>query len=206
MADPLEATMADPLNDHALDQLFREARTLRTWLPAPVSRATLAAVADLMKLGPTESNCCPARIVFVVSQEAKARLKPHLASGNVDKTMSAPATAIIGTDSRFHEKMDVLQPHQEGAAEKMAKRKPEALERMAFRGSSMQGAYLIMAARTLGLDCGPMSGFDRAGVDGEFFPDGRVTANFLCNLGYGDRSELRPRLPRLEFQDFCTIA
>ncbi len=197
--------MADPLSDAALDQLFRNARTLRKWTDRPVSEATLRALAELMELGPTESNHCPARVVFVVSPEAKARLKPHLDEGNVEKTMSAPATAIIGHDSRFYEFMPKLQPHSEGQAERMAGRKPEALERMAYRGSSMQGAYLITAARALGLDCGPMSGFSREGVEGEFFPDGRVKANFLCNLGYGDRTGLRPRLPRLDFDEFAEI-
>lgn len=197
--------MSDPLSDKALDQLFREARTLRHWTDRPVSPATLRAVAELMKLGPTESNTCPARLVFVVSAGAKERLKPHLAPGNVDKTMSAPATAIVGFDTRYWEFMDRLQPHQEDAVDKFSRRAEADQERTTFRGSTLQGAYLIMAARSLGLDCGPMSGFRREGVDGEFFPDGRVKSNFLCNLGYGDRSDLRPRLPRLDFDDFASI-
>ena len=197
---------AGPLPDATLDQLFRDARTLRKWQDRPVSDTLLRAVVDLMKMGPTSSNCSPARIVFVVSPEAKARLKPHLSSGNVDKTMTAPATAIVGYDLKFYEKFDILNPHDPVTPRSWFEGDEEATFKGAFQNSSLQGGYLIMAARALGLDCGPLGGFDAKGVEETFFPGGKIKANFLCNLGYGDRSGLRPRQPRFAFEDFCEIA
>ena len=195
---------ADALGDDALDQLFRLARTFTAWLDRPVEDATLRAVADLAKLGPTSANSSPARFVFVVSRDGKARLRPHLDSGNVRQTMTAPATAIVGYDTRFYERLGELFPHDPEAPGWFAG-KPVAIEETAFRNSSLQGAYLIVAARALGLDCGPMSGFSRRGVEEAFFPGGTIKANFLINLGYGDGGSLRPRSPRLPFEAFCRI-
>ncbi|MBF9233149.1 malonic semialdehyde reductase [Microvirga alba] len=192
------------LSDDALDQLFRNARTFRWWQDKPVSAESLRAVAELAKLGPTSANSTPARFVFVVSPEAKEKLRPHLDEGNVRQTMSAPATAIVAYDTEFYEKLPYLNPHSD--ARSWFAGKPAAIEEGAFRNSSIQGGYLILAARALGLDCGPMSGFNREGVDGAFFPDGKIKSNFLVNLGYGLREKLHPRQPRLAFEDFCTIA
>ena len=196
--------MSNAANDSALDLIFRNARTLTAWIDKPVPEAVLRAVWDLAKLGPTAANCCPARIVFVVSPEAKARLKPCLSPGNVDKTMNAPATAIIGYDLEFHERLPALFPHTDARAWFVGK--PDLARETAFRSSALQGAYLMLAARALGLDCGPMSGFDSDAVDATFFPDGTVKTNFLCNLGYGDRTSLRPRGPRPVFDDVCAVA
>lgn len=194
-----------PLPDAALDQLFREARTHNAWLDRPVSETTLRALADLAKMGPTSANCCPARIVFVVSREAKARLEPHMSAGNRTKTMAAPATAVVGYDLRFYEKLGKLFPH-EPEAPSWFDGSPEKIRENAMRNGTLQGAYLILAARALGLDCGPMSGFDKAGVTRTFFPRGEVEANFLVNLGYGDPAALKPRSPRFSFEEFCAIA
>lgn len=194
----------DPLNDAALDQIFRTARTLRRWQDKPVTDDQLRAFAELAKLGPTSGNCCPARVVFVVSLDAKERLRPHLDAGNVRQTMSAPATAIVGYDLKFYENFPLLAPRTD--VEAWRREKPEIVEENALRNSSLQGAYLIIAARALGLDCGPMSGFDQAGVTNAFFAGTPIKANFLINLGYGDRTDLRPRAPRLPFADFCTIS
>ncbi|RDI62185.1 malonic semialdehyde reductase [Microvirga subterranea] len=194
-----------PLTDDAIDQLFRNARTHRWWDGRPVGEDTLRAIADLAKLGPTSANSSPGRFVFVVSPEAKERLRPHLDEGNVRQTMSAPATAIVAYDTEFYEKLGFLAPHSKDARSWFAG-KPDAIERAGFQGSCLQGAYLIMAARALGLDCGPMGGFDRAGVDAAFFPDGKTKSNFLINLGYGLPEKLHPRQPRFAFEEFCTIA
>jgi 3-hydroxypropanoate dehydrogenase len=191
------------VNDEALDILFREARTQNKWQDKPVSTALLMAVYDLMRLGPTSANISPARIVFVVSNEAKERLKPYLSEGNRAKTMSAPATAIIAYDLEFANHLPRLFPHAPGAKDWFAD--PKIAEVTAFRNGSLQGAYFIMAARSLGLDCGPMSGFDNAGVDREFFPEGTVKSNFLCSVGYGDPSAVFPRSPRLSFDEACRI-
>ena len=192
------------LDDAALDQLFRTARTYRTWRdPAVMSDEILHALYELLKWGPTSSNCCPARIVFVRSAEAKARLEPALDAGNVKQTMAAPATAIIGYDLQFYEKLPLLAPHANVRSAFVGK--TELIEATAFRNGSLQGAYLIVAARALGLDCGPMSGFDNAKVDAAFFPGGKIKSNFLCNLGYGDPSKLHARAPRLEFDAACRI-
>ena len=191
------------LDDTALDQLFRTARTYRAWRDQAVSDETLHAIYELMKWGPTSSNCCPARIVFVKTPEAKARLEPALDAGNVRQTMAAPATAIIGYDLEFYEKLPLLAPQRDLRSEFVGK--PELIRTTAFRNGSLQGAYLIVAARALGLDCGPMSGFDNTKVDAEFFPAGTIKSNFLCNLGYGDPAKLRPRAPRLAFDSACRI-
>ena len=193
------------LSDDVLNQLFREARTHRWWQERTIPEETLRAVADLAKMGPTSANSSPGRFIFVVSPKAKERLKPHLDEGNVRQTMSAPATAIVGYDTQFYEKLAFLAPHSKDARGWFAG-KPDVIERTAFQGSCLQGAYLIMAARALGLDCGPMGGFDRDGVDQAFFPEGRIKSNFLINLGYGLPEKLHPRQPRFAFEEFCTIA
>jgi 3-hydroxypropanoate dehydrogenase len=190
------------LPDAALDQLFRDARTHRWWEDRAIPEATLRAVADLAKLGPTSANSSPGRFVFVVSRQAKERLRPHLDEGNVRQTMSAPATVIVAYDTEFYEKLSRLAPNSPDARSWFAG-KPEAIERAGFQGSCLQGAYLIMAARALGLDCGPMGGFSRQGVDEAFFADGKFRSNFLINLGYGLSEKLHPRQPRLAFEDFC---
>jgi 3-hydroxypropanoate dehydrogenase len=191
------------LDDKSLDLLFRNARTHNAWLDKPVGDDTLRAVYDLMKMAPTSANSSPARLLFLRSTEAKARLKPYLGPNNVDKTMAAPVTAIVAYDREFYEHLPKLFPHADARSWYVGK---EALiEATAFRNSSLQGAYLILAARALGLDCGPMSGFDNAKVDAEFFPGGMVKSNFLCNLGYGDASKLFPRNPRLSFDEACKI-
>jgi len=190
------------VNDEALDILFRAARTHRKWLDKPVSPTLLMAVYDLMRFGPTSGNCCPARLVFVVSNESKERLKPHLDEGNVTKTMTAPATAILGYDLDFAERFPLLAPHADAG---VFRKDPQLAQTTAFRNGSLQGGYFILAARALGLDCGPMSGFDNEGVDREFFAGTAVKSNFLCNLGYGDPAGLRPRGPRLSFDEACRI-
>lgn len=192
------------IGDEAMDHIFRDARTHSHWKEEPVSQADLEALYDLMKFGPTSANCCPARILFLTSSEAKERLRPHLIEGNVDKTMKAPVTAIIGYDTLFYEKIPQLFPHNPGARDWFEGEEKTGNE-TAFRNGSLQGAYLIIAARAVGLDCGPMSGFDNDGVDSEFWPDGRVKSNFLCNLGYGDASRLHPRSPRLDFAEACRV-
>jgi 3-hydroxypropanoate dehydrogenase len=198
-----ETGMAHPLDGAALDQLFLLARTHGAWLQREVTDETLAQIIDTMKMAPTSANCSPARIVFVKSAAAKARLKPFLSEGNVDKTMAAPATAIIGHDMEFYERLPQLFPHTNARA--WFAGKPDHIATTAFRNGSLQGAYLIIAARALGLDCGPMSGFDNAGVDKEFFAGTAIRSNFLCNLGYGDASSLRPRSPRLSFAEIAQI-
>jgi 3-hydroxypropanoate dehydrogenase len=196
-----------PLDDDALDVIFRQARTHTAWLPRPVSDDLLRQVYDLARLGPTSANTCPMRIVFVKSPEAKERLKPALMPGNVDKTMAAPVCAIIATDSRFYEYIPRLFPPNPGFVNMFTKPGQEEFTRThAFRNATLQGAYFIIAARALGLDAGPMSGFNNAQVDAAFFPDGRYQSNFLINLGYGDASKLHPRLTRLEFDEVCQIA
>ena len=191
------------LPDDGLDLIFREARTHNEWTDKPVGEVLLEAIYDLAKWGPTSANCSPMRLVFVTSEEGKKRLKPCLSEGNVDKTMAAPATAIIAHDSQFFEHLPELFPHAD--ARSWFTGNAALAEETAFRNGTLQGAYLIIAARSLGLDCGPMSGFDKDKLDAEFFPDGRFKSNFLCNLGYGDRGKLFPRSPRLSFDDVCRI-
>jgi 3-hydroxypropanoate dehydrogenase len=195
--------MPTSLDDVALDQIFRKARTHNV-LTGTVTDEQLRSVYDLMKFGPTSANCSPARIVFLRSRQARERLGPALSANNLEKTMAAPVTAIIGYDLEFYEKLPTLFPHNPDAIN-WFKGKPAAIESTAFRNGSLQGAYFIIAARALGLDCGPMSGFDNARVDAEFFPDGKIKSNFLCNLGTGDPAKLFPRSPRLSFDQACTI-
>lgn len=198
--------MAHPLNNEALDVIFREARTHNVWLSKSVDDELLRRLYDLVKLGPTSANTCPMRVVFVKSPEAKARLKSALAQGNVDKTMAAPVCAIIAYDMQFYEHIAYLFPHNPAFADIFtAPGKDEFTRTHAFRNGTLQGAYFIIAARALGLDTGPMSGFDNAKVDAEFFPDGRWKSNFLMNLGYGDPAKLHPRLPRLSFDQVCKV-
>ena len=187
----------------ALDLVFREARTLRHWVERPIGEDLLREVWTLARLGPTSGNCSPARLVFVVSPEAKDRLKPCLSAGNVRQTMAAPATAIIGHDLAFYDRLPELSPHNDARSWFVGN--DALIAETAFRNGSLQGAYFMLAARALGLDCGPMSGFDNAKVDAAFFAGGTVRSNFLCNLGYGERSHLRPRAPRLAFEDACAV-
>jgi 3-hydroxypropanoate dehydrogenase len=189
--------------DATLDRIFRNARTYYAWQQRDVPIELLREAWDLAKLGPTSANCSPARIVFVASAEAKERLRPCLIPGNVDKTMAAPATAIIGHDLAFYERLPELFPHTDAKSWFVGNER--LIETTAFRNGTLQGAYFMLAARALGLDCGPMSGFDNAMVDAAFFAGTTVRSNFLCNLGYGDASVLYPRGPRLGFDDACQV-
>jgi 3-hydroxypropanoate dehydrogenase len=195
--------MSRIINDAALDQVFRQARTHRSWTSEPVSDVVLQAAYDLARMAPTSANCSPMRVLFVRSPEAKERLKPALSQGNVEQTMKAPVTAIIGYDLQFYDLLPRLYPFAD--ARSWFAGDDQLVRATAFRNGSLQGAYFIIAARAVGLDCGPMSGFDNAKVDAAFFPDGRVKSNFLCNLGYGDGGRMQPRAPRLEFDEACTI-
>jgi 3-hydroxypropanoate dehydrogenase len=196
--------MAQPLSTDVLDQLFRQARTYRAWLDKPVTDEVLHELYDLLKWGPTSANSSPARFVFIRSAEGKERLRPTLASGNVEKTMTAPVTVIVAYDLHFYEQAEKLFPKNTFMRE-LFMRDLAFTEETARRNSSLQGGYMIMAARALGLDCGPMSGFDNAKLDEEFFPAGHVKSNFLCNLGYGDPAKLPARAQRLEFSEAATI-
>lgn len=192
------------LSESALAQLFTNARTHNAWLETPVSDDTLHRLYELVKWGPTAANTCPVRLVFVKSAEAKARLKPCLSAGNQDKSMIAPATVILAWDNEFYEYMPKLFPHNPDARSWYVGKEKSIYEN-AFRNSSLQGGYFILAARALGLDCGPMSGFNATKLNAEFFPDGKWQANFLCNIGYGNHAELFPRSPRLDFDEACKI-
>jgi 3-hydroxypropanoate dehydrogenase len=207
MRNPSEApsltALKAPILPEALDQLFREARTHSTWLPEPVPAELLRQAYELARLGPTSANGSPARFVFLTTPGAKALLKPVLAPGNVDKTMAAPVTVIIAWDTEFHENLPRLFP-QADVRSYFVGNKP-LIEENAFRNSSLQAAYFILAARALGLDCGPMSGFDADRLNAEFFPEGKWKVNLLCNLGYGDSSKLHPRNPRLNFEEVSAI-
>jgi 3-hydroxypropanoate dehydrogenase len=210
--------VSQPLPDASLDQLFRSARTHFAWTSRPVDDDTIRRLYDLLKWGPTSANLCPARFLFLRTKEAKERLRPALAPGNLEKTMAAPVTAIVAYDERFYEMAPKLFPHNPKMRDLFAE-SPALAEATAFRNGSLQGAYLILAARSLGLDCGPMSGFDNARVDAEFFSEAecakhhvaevprtaRLKSNFLCNLGYGDASRLHPRGPRLSFDVACHL-
>lgn len=195
--------MTERIKDTCLDQIFREARTHNTWLDKDVPDALLHELVDLAKLGPTSANCSPARILFVKSQAAKEKLKPHLSEGNRDKTMKAPVCAIIGYDLDFYEHLPKLFPHTD--ARSWFAGDEQKIFDTAFRNGTLQGAYLIVAARALGLDCGPMSGFDSKGVDRDFFAGTNTRSNFLCNLGYGDGAKLLPRSPRFAFDEMARI-
>lgn len=190
-------------DDKSLDLMFRNARTHNGWQNKPVEDTLLQSIYDLMKWGPTSSNSCPIRIAFVKSQEAKDKLAPCMAKGNLEKTMAAPATAIFAYDLAFYEKMPLLSPHNGG--DKGFIGKNDLIQSTAFRNGSLQAAYFMLAARALGLDCGPMSGFDNAKVDEAFFGGTQWKSNFLCNLGYGDPSKLYPRAVRLDFSEVCRI-
>ncbi len=183
----------------ALDTLFRDARTHNVWQPGAVSDADIHAIHALLKFGPTSANCCPARFVWVRSAEAKARLRPFLDDSNVDKTLSAPVTVIVAHDLEFHDQLPMLFPHDQSARSWFAG-KPAKIETTAFRNGTLQGAYLMLAARSLGFDCGPMSGFDNARLDAEWFAGTSWRSNFLVNLGHGIASKLFPRSPRFPFE------
>ncbi len=190
--------------DTSTEQLFTEAHTQYGYLPEPVDDERLHALYDLMKWGPTAANSTPARLCFVKSAEAKARLLPCMAPGNQRKVQEAPVTVIVGMDLAFHEHLPVLFPHTD--ARSWFEGKPAAIHESAFRNSSLQGGYLILAARALGLDCGPMSGFDAAAVDAAFWAGTAVKTNFVCTLGRGDPAKVKPRNPRLSFEQACRIA
>ena len=191
------------LSNEALDQLFRTARTHNKWLPKSVDDALLHRLIELTLLGPTSANSSPGRFVFVKTPEGKEKLRPALAPGNLDKTMAAPVTAIIAQDTLFYEHLPTLFPHAD--AKSWFVGNDALIQGTMVRNATLQGAYLMLAARAVGLDCGPMSGFDPAKVNAEFFPDGRFQVNFLCNLGYGDPGKLFARSPRFECEDVCTF-
>lgn len=197
------AVRTNRVSEEALDQLFREARTHTAWLPRPVPVEILRKIYELARFGPTSANASPARFVFITTAEAKDRLIPTLAPGNVEKTKLAPVTAIIAWDTEFFELLPTLFPHADMRAYFVGNQ--ALIEETAFRNGSLQGAYFMLAARAFGLDCGPMSGFDAAKVNAEFFPDGKWKANFLCNLGYGNPTNLFPRSPRLDFEQACVV-
>jgi len=195
------------LDHKSLDMLLRSTRTHNGWLDKPVSDDQLHAIYEIMKWGPTSSNSQPARIVWVRTRAGKEKLRPALSSGNTEKTMAAPVTAIVAYDTRFYEHLPRTFPHNPTAQSWfMGEGKEDVAFKTAFRNGSLQGAYLMIAARALGLDIGAMSGFDNAKVDEAFFPDGRFKSNFLCNIGYGDPSKLFNRSPRLSFEESCTFA
>jgi 3-hydroxypropanoate dehydrogenase len=206
MPDALATIPAPPrtaVSNDCINQIFREARTHNVWLPQPVSSELLRQAYELAAFGPTSANTTPARYVFLTTLKAKERLRPALSPGNVEKTMAAPVTVIIAWDTEFYEKLPKLFLHKDMRSVFLGK--PALIEETAFRNSSLEGGYFILAARALGLDCGPMSGFDAAKVNAEFFPDGKWKSNFLCNLGYGDATKLYPRNPRLSFDEACVI-
>lgn len=198
------ATEKGTIPQEAVRQLFTEARTYPAWLPKPVDDGTLHALYDLLKWGPTSANCTPARFVFVRSPAEKEKLIACLAPGNVDKVKAAPVTAIVAWDERFYELLPRLFPAAPKMKDHFASNKTFA-ETSAFRNGSLQGGYFILAARAVGLDCGPMSGFDNAKVDAAFFAGTTWKSNFICNLGFGDASKLHPRGPRLDFNEACKI-
>jgi 3-hydroxypropanoate dehydrogenase len=203
MNAPLKTAGHQPLDAKALDQLFLEARTFNAWLDKPVSDELLAQAVDLAKMAPTSVNCSPMRLVFVRSAEAKAKLKPALSEGNVEKTMAAPVTAIIAHDLAFYEALPRLFPHMD--AKPWFSGNADFAAATAFRNGSLQGAYLILALRALGLDSGAMSGFNNALVDETFFAGTQVKSNFLLNIGYGSQEKLFPRSPRFEFGEIAKI-
>jgi 3-hydroxypropanoate dehydrogenase len=197
------AVIKTPISQEAIDQLFRDARTHSTWLSEPVPVELLRKAFELARLGPTSANASPGRFVFLTTPDAKARLKPVLAPGNVDKTMAAPVTVIVAWDTEFHKNLPKLFPQIDMRSYFVGNQ--ALITETAFRNSSLQAAYFILAARALGLDCGPMSGFDAAKLNAEFFPDGKWKVNLLCNLGYGDPTKLHPRNPRLDFEEAAVI-
>jgi 3-hydroxypropanoate dehydrogenase len=199
-----QSSETDMVDETALDVIFRAARTHNVFLPKPVADETLHLLYDLMKFGPTSANASPGRLVFLKSPAAKDRLGPALSSTNRDKTLAAPVVCIVAHDLEFYEQLPKLFPHNPTARSWFAGNEA-SIQTTAFRNGTLQGAYMMLAARAVGLDCGPMSGFDNAKVDAEFFPEGKWKSNFLCNLGYGDAAQLFPRNPRLEFAEACRI-
>lgn len=199
-----EPNSARRVDENGLRELFLDARTHNAWLDKPVPDSMLRELYDVIKFGPTSMNTQPMRLLFLRTAAAKERLKPHLAPANVDKTMAAPVVAIVGYDLAFHEHLPTQFPHRPNAKAMFDDKLP-LIETTGFRNGTLQGAYLIIAARALGLDCGPMSGFDNAGVDAEFFVGTKVKSNFLCNLGFGDHSKVFARSPRLDFASACTL-
>jgi 3-hydroxypropanoate dehydrogenase len=195
--------MHDPLDQAGLDLLFTQARTHNAWMDRPVDPDLLHRLYDLLKWAPTSANCSPLRVLFLTSVVAKERLRPALSQGNLAKTMSAPVVAVLAYDNQFYDHLPRLFPHTD--AKSWFTGDPTVAAATAFRNGTLQAGYFILAARALGLDCGPMSGFDAAKVNAAFFPDGHYQVNFLCNLGYGDPAGLHPRSPRFDFQDACQI-
>ncbi len=196
--------MSRPIDDHSLDQIFRDARSHSGWTDEPVSDVDMRAIYELTKMGPTSANSSPARFIWVATEAGKARLRPHLSTINAEKVMKAPVTVIIGYDTAFAEQLPRLFPQAPGAKDWFAD--PQVAEITAFRNATLQGGYLIMAARALGFDTGPMSGFDNAGVDREFFAGTTVKSNFICSIGRGDPSKLPARAPRLSFEEAGSVA
>ncbi len=195
--------MSNPIDHAALRQVFLDARTHNKWEAKDVPESVLQQLVRLLIMAPTSANCLPARFLFLKSNEAKERLKPHLSEGNREKTMQAPVCTIVGYDLEFYEHLPKLFPHTD--ARSWFAGKPEKIQETAFRNGTLQGGYLILAARALGLDCGPMSGFDNDGVDKAFFAGSSVRSNFLCNLGYGDPGGIRPHSPRFAFHEMAKI-
>lgn len=191
------------LDQQGRDLLFNEAHTYIKWLDKPIANDTLHALYDLMKMAPTSANCSPLRVVFLSSEDSKQRLKPYLAEGNVEKTMAAPTCAILAMDTQFYEHLPQLFPHTDAKSWFVGNQ--QLIDDTAFRNSSLQAAYFILAARAVGLDCGPMSGYDAEKLDQDFFPDGRFKSNLLCNLGYGAPEGYHPRTPRLAFDEACQV-
>ena len=192
------------VDQDCLRQLFLDARSFNGWHDTPVSEEQLRRLYDILKMGPTAFNCCPGRFVFLQTAEAKERIRPHLRPNNITKTMTAPVLAIIAHDTRFYEYFEQLTPFRPENRDHFVGDEARAAT-VAFRNGSLQGAYLMLAARAVGIDCGPMSGFDNAGVDAEFFPDGHIKSNFICGLGQGDPDSIFERLPRFDFDDVCEI-
>jgi 3-hydroxypropanoate dehydrogenase len=205
MTDQIENMLSAPLNAAALDQIFLAARSHNAWLDKPLSEKTIRAIYDLAKWGPTSANVCPGRFVFVTTPEGKARIAPHLSENNAEKVAAAPCCVIIARDTKFTELVPELFPGREFIGTYFDMH-PELAKETWVRNTTLQGAYLIIAARALGVDAGPMSGFEVDSLNAEFFPDGRWQADFICNLGYGDHSQVWPRNPRLSFETACRIA
>jgi len=199
-----DSPSAEPVSTKVLAQLFMDARSHNGWHDKPVSDDQIAQLYAITRMGPTSANCSPARFVFIRTQAGKQKLAPSLSSGNLDKTMSAPLTVIAAFDSVFYEKLPILFPHDD--ARSWFTSSEELAHETAFRNATLQAAYLILAARSLGLDCGPMSGFDKAKLDEAFFAGTTWRSNFLINIGYGDSSKVFERLPRLDFDDACQLA
>lgn len=203
MTDDVKLPKRHRIEEKSLDLLFREARTHYGWSSKPVSERTLRELMDLVKMGPTSVNCSPSRFLFITTAAGRERLKPYLSPTNVDKTITAPVTIIVGTDMAFYERLPQLFPHAD--VKGWFTGNEVYSDETAIRNGTLQGGYLIMAARALGLDCGPMSGFDQAGINAEFFADTTIRANFLVNIGYGTSQNMHQRSPRLSFDAFCQI-